>query len=406
MPKTKVIIAGAGIAGPVLALFLQAKDYDPIIYERTDHPTVHGLSLALQTNGLRVLSLLPGLLDKVEGGKIEQLIQYSTLPEDSGELSRSDGPAQVQAKYGFGMMGVNRAAFHHTLLQHASEKGIPIVFGHQLVSFGETADSVTAEFANGKKDTASFLVGCDGLHSNTRECLFGRQEPIFTGLVQTGGLSETPTELLTPRTAINMYGDGTHMISYPVNSHQTSWAITTQEAEAKESWRAADEAAQEAFRRGTYSKWPFGAGQMVETGTKIVKYGLYDRPELQSWHKGRVVLLGDAAHPTSPHLGQGANQAFEDIYHLVRLLSRHNPDAAGPSTELLGKIFREYEGLRIERTASLVKQARSQGDVRVVNGIEACKKRNDVLRTQDDMFSEGRYYQIQAYPFEIGQSEI
>ncbi|KAL1942512.1 hypothetical protein VTO73DRAFT_6114 [Trametes versicolor] len=406
MSKTKVIIAGAGIAGPVLAVFLKNKGYDPIIYERTDHPTVHGLSLALQTNGLRVLSLLPGLLDKVVGGNVQQLIQYSTLPEDLGELTRSDGPARVKAEYGFGMRGVGRVAFHHTLLEHAKENGIPIVFSHQLVSFEETADSVTVTFANGKSDTGSFLVGCDGLHSNTRECLFAKQEPTFTGLVQTGGISETPEELLTPPVAVNIYGDGAHMIAYPINTHQTSWAITTQEAEAKESWRAMDEGAQEVFRHGPFSSWPFGAGPLVAGGTNIVKYGIYDRPKLQSWHKGRVVLLGDAAHPTSPHLGQGANQAFEDIYHLVRLLLKHNPDAAVPSTELLGKVFSEYETLRIERTTALVKQARHQGEVRVVNGVEECKKRNDHLRTQDDMFSEGRYHQIMAYPFAIGHSEI
>lgn len=140
--------------------------------------------LSLQTNGMRVLSLLPGLLDKIVGGNVQQLIQYSTLPEDLGELTRSDGPARVKAEYGFGMRGVGRVAFHHTLIEHAKENGIPIVFGHQLVSFEETADSVTVTFANGKSDTGSFLVGCDGLHSNTRECLFAKQEPTFTGLVQ------------------------------------------------------------------------------------------------------------------------------------------------------------------------------------------------------------------------------
>ncbi len=112
------------------------------------------------------------------------MVQYSTLEEDLGELTRSDGPARVAAEYGFGMLGVGRVAFHHTLIKHAQENGIPIVFGHQLVSFEETADSVTVTFANGKSDTASFLIGCDGLHSNTREYLFGKQEPTFTGLVQ------------------------------------------------------------------------------------------------------------------------------------------------------------------------------------------------------------------------------
>jgi len=107
---------------------------------------------------------------------------------------------------------------------------------------------------------------------------------------------------------------------------------------------------------------------------------LYDRPELSTWHKGRVVLVGDAAHPTSPHLGQGANQAFEDIYHLVRLLVQHNPSAGVPSTSLLSKIFTEFENLRIQRTSELVKKARAQGESRVVDGVDACKERNDRLR--------------------------
>ncbi|KAI0675067.1 FAD/NAD-P-binding domain-containing protein [Trametes maxima] len=409
MSKTRVIIAGAGIAGPVLAVFLKAKGYEPIIYERTNQPTIHGLSLALQTNGLRVLSLVPGLVDKIVGGHIQQIVQYSALPEDPGELTHSDAPGRLAAEGRLGMLGVRRTAFHRTLLEHAEASGIPIFFGHQLVSFVETIDSVVVSFANGKTDSASFLVGCDGLHSNTRECLFGKQEPAFTGLVQTGGLSETPDELKTIPTAINLYGNGAHMIAYPVNDHQTSWAVTTQEPEAKETWRAMEGEAQEDFKRGPFSKWPFGGGKLVAVGTNIVKYGLYDRPELQSWHKGRVVLLGDAAHPTSPHLGQGANQAFEDIYHLVRLLGKYNPDASAPPTELLSKVFGEYESLRIERTSALVKRARKQGEVRVVNGIEESKKRNDVLRAetgQRDAFSGPAYDEIAKFPFEIGHGEV
>ncbi|KAI0645467.1 FAD/NAD-P-binding domain-containing protein [Trametes meyenii] len=426
MPGTKVIIAGAGIAGPVLAMFLKAKGYDPVIYERTEHPTIHGLSLALQTNGLRVLSLIPGLVDKIVGGRIQQIVQYSTLLEDPGELTRSDAPGRLAAEGKFGMLCVRRAVFHRTLLEHAEASGIPIVFGHQLVSFVETADRVAVSFANGKTDAASFLVGCDGLHSNTRECLFGKHEPAFTGLVQvdylfstggvglivmaqTGGLSETPDELKTLPTAINLYGNGAHMIAYPVNDHQTSWAVTTQEPEAKETWRAMEGEAQEDFKHGPFSQWSFGGGKLVAAGTNIVKYGLYDRPELQSWYKGRVVLLGDAAHPTSPHLGQGANQAFEDIYHLVRLLSKYNPDAASPPTELLSKVFSEYESLRIERTSALVKRARKQGEIRVVNGVEESKKRNNILREetgQRDAFSGPAYDEILKFPFEIGHSEV
>ncbi|KAI9066575.1 FAD/NAD-P-binding domain-containing protein [Trametes sanguinea] len=405
MAKTKVIIAGAGIAGPVLAMFLKAKGYEPVVYERSAQPTSHGLSLALQTNGMRVLSLIPGLLDKVVGGRVVELVQYSVLPEDMGELSRIDVPGQVEAATGFGMKGVRRTVFHRTLLDHAESLGIPIVFSHQLVAIQEEHDSVTVTFANGKSDTASFVVGCDGLHSNTRECLFDKQEPSFTGLVQTGGLSETPEELRAPR-IVNWYDNGAHMIAYPVNDHLTSWAITTQEVESKETWRAMDEDAQQKIRDGPFSQWPYGAGKLVKSGTNIIKYGLYDRPELESWHKGRTVLLGDAAHPTSPHLGQGANQAFEDIYHLVRLLVKYNPEAGEPSTELLSQIFTEYESARIPRTSTLVKRAREQGEIRVVNGVEECKKRNDQLRTTQGPFSAEIYREIMQNPFEVGHSEV
>ncbi|KAI0329489.1 FAD/NAD-P-binding domain-containing protein [Cubamyces sp. BRFM 1775] len=405
MSKAKVIIAGAGIAGPVLAMFLKGTGYDPIVYERTESPTNHGLSLVLQPNGLRVLALVPGLLDKVVGGRIQALVQLSALPEDQGELSRSDAPLRGEVGLGFGVKGVRRTVFHRVLLEHAESLGISIVFGHQLVSLGEAADSVTVTFANGKTDTASFVVGCDGLRSNTRECLFGKQDPTFTGLVQTGGLSETPEELREQQSVMNIYGDGAHMIAYPVNDHQTSWGLTTREPEAKESWLAMDEEAQQKFREGPYSQWPFGAGKLIAQGENIIKYGLYDRPELASWHKSRAVLLGDAAHPTSPHIGQGANQAFEDVYHLVRLLSKHNPDATEPSTELLSRIFTEFDNVRIARTSEVVKRARKQGEYRVVEGVEACKKRNDHFR-REAMMPPSQLQEMVHNPFTVGHSEV
>lgn len=107
------------------------------------------------------------------------------------------------------------------------------------------------------------------------------------------------------------------------------------------------------------------------------------------------------------HLGQGANQAFEDIYHLVRLLTKHNPSAAAPSTELLETIFSEYEQLRIARTSELVKGARKQGEVRVVSGEEKCKARNEAVKAvyADEKFME-RWLEFFTHPFRMGESEI
>ena len=114
------------------------------------------------------------------------------------------------------------------------------------------------------------------------------------------------------------------------------------------------------------------------------------------------------------HIGQGANQAFEDIYHLVRLLNKHNPTASPPSTEVLSSAFSELEQLRILRTSEFVKRARKTGELRVVSGVEECKKRNDILRTMFEPLSgpggteaaKTLYAEILEQPFADGQSEL
>jgi len=168
-----------------------------------------------------------------------------------------------------------------------------------------------------------------------------------------------------------------------------------------------DEERQQATRAGPFSKWGHGAGELVASAEKIIKYGLYDRPQLETWHKGRVGLLGDAAHPTSPHLGQGANQAFEDIYHFVRLLTQQNSSAGSPSTEVLSTIFGELEETRIVRTAELVRKARIQGDNRVLQGVPGCKARNNAIRGmfQDEKAVVEDVKDLYSQPF-MGQSEI
>jgi len=123
-----------------------------------------------------------------------------------------------------------------------------------------------------------------------------------------------------------------------------------------------------------------GAGELVKTAEKYVKYGLYERPDLEKWFKGRVVLLGDAAHPMPPHVGQGANQAFEDIYHLVKALKTHNIATDASSTATIEQAFQEYQSARIDRAKMIVQRSKFEGEkLRVVEGIEACEKRDAMV---------------------------
>ncbi|KAG1740168.1 uncharacterized protein EDB91DRAFT_1283001 [Suillus paluster] len=381
MANTRVIIVGAGIAGPVLAVFLKTRGYDPIIYERLPGPGEGGLGFTLQPNGLRVLSLIPKLLEQIPGHSPERMIHCSCLDGKEDILIDNDiSPATMRERFGFPVIGVRRPEFQRLLIDTAEEHGIEIKWGHHAIAFEQSEDAVEITFTNGAKDTASFVVGCDGLHSNTRTALFGVEKADFTGMVRVGGWSPTPPALQGNIAMVNNYGEGRHMIAYPIAEDKYSWAISTLGAEAKEDWRTQTAEQQNEIRNGPLSAWGFGAGDLVKTGQKIVKYGLYDRPELNSWFKGRVVLLGDAAHPTSPHLGQGANQAFEDIYHFMRLLRKHNPSAGQLSTELLSQVFTDYQDLRLPRTSELVKGSRRQGEIRVVEGIDACRARDEAIR--------------------------
>ncbi|OBZ66994.1 Zeaxanthin epoxidase, chloroplastic [Grifola frondosa] len=409
MSNTKVIIAGGGIAGPVLAIFLKLKGYEPVVYERADSPTGLGLSLCLQPNGLKVLALIPGLVESIVGKEIEKMKFVSVLEEDAGVLAQSDALSQVSARFGFRLRGTRRPVFHRTLLAAAERHGVRVVFGHQLVALEQDDESVRVTFANGHTDSASFVVGCDGLHSNTRVCLFGKEEATFTGLTQASGLaSGSECALIVNFSDRRDLPYGAHMIYYPINDKQISWAITLQEPEAKETWRDMDEDRQREFKKGQFSQWGFGAGELVKTADTLVKYGLYDRPELQTWHKGRVVLLGDAAHPTSPVPPRAGRQSGVRG-HLPLCAAAHaaQPDRRGA---VHGDALRGVRGARAAAHPAHVvarEEGREQGEGRVVHGVERRKVCNDAVRAA--WKDEGNMVQGYAMLFEqpfTGKSEI
>ncbi|GBE81417.1 FAD/NAD(P)-binding domain-containing protein [Sparassis crispa] len=229
--------------------------------------------MCLQPNGLRVLSLIPGFCAKIVGLQLNNLFFCSSVPEDEGLLADTDAPSMLPELVGPGMclLGVHRPTFCRTLVAEAHIHGVQIVRGHQVVGLTQSEESVEVVFANGKIDTASSVVGCDGLHSNTRISLFGEEKADFTGLTQTGGSSPTPKAYLNRPGVTNLYGNGAHMVFYQVNEKQTSWAVTLQEPEAKETWRAMDEERQREFRESRFNKWGFGGGELVSNAKTIVK---------------------------------------------------------------------------------------------------------------------------------------
>jgi salicylate hydroxylase len=140
---------------------------------------------SLQPNGLRVLSLIPGLIEQIPGQSPDRMIHCSSLDGKEDILVDDDiSPDTMRERFGFPMIGVRRTEFQRLLIDTAEKHSIEIKWGHQAIEFEQSEDAVEVTFANGTKDTASFVVGCDGLHSNTRIALFGKEKANFTGLAQ------------------------------------------------------------------------------------------------------------------------------------------------------------------------------------------------------------------------------
>ena len=125
-------------------------------------------------------------MEKLSGRPLEKLQHLSVLPDEDTALAEIDVSGLPEVS-GFPLLGVRRPLLNRTIIEVAESYGVKIVFGHQLVSLKQEANDVEVAFANGKTDHASFVIGCDGLHSNTRISLFGEESASFTGLTQVRG---------------------------------------------------------------------------------------------------------------------------------------------------------------------------------------------------------------------------
>ena len=188
---------------------------------------------------------------------------------------------------------------------------------------------------------------------------------------------------------------------FTVSEATSVWAVVLPAPDEQENWQQEVNLAQERDKLiDSLPEWSDVLLNAIKNTDRIVKFGLYDRPELppQQWFHGRCVLVGDAAHPTSPHYGQGANQSLEDCWHLSQLL----PDSDGDlSRGRLSEIFLQYAEKRQPRTAMMVKGARAQGQIRVTFGKEACQARNEHVKKMwaDKEGVRARFHQLFKEPF-------
>jgi 2-polyprenyl-6-methoxyphenol hydroxylase-like FAD-dependent oxidoreductase len=331
-----ILIAGGGIGGLTAAAALGRRGFAVHVFERADRLRAEGAGITLQINAMRVLASL-GLASPVE--KAGAVLAGGRLLDERGAL------IQTLDLGGFDVRGV---AIHRApLLDILAEGcGATVHTGRAVTGFESDETGVTAKLAGGGTMRGAVLVGCDGLRSAVRTAIHGEHAPRYAGYTAWRGVADFD---LPDKWSVELWGPGKRFGMVPIAPGRTYWFATEN---APAGGRDGDAVA-ELVRR--FAGWPDPVERLVAAtpdGT-ILRNDLYDRPPLAHWGRGRVTLLGDAAHPMTPNLGQGACQAIEDAAVLADCLDAHRDDPAAG--------LRQYEALRRDRTAWVVKQAWQMG---------------------------------------------
>ena len=346
--RPSVAIVGGGIGGLFAANALIAHGLRVSVHEQAPALGEVGAGVYLTPNAVRHLERV-GLGAAVErrGARVGPGSAY--FRHDGTPIA----PVQVTDAAGWNAcFGMHRADFVDLLAANLPA-GI-VHTGHRAVAFEQNADRARVTFASGAMAEADVVVGADGIHSELRPHVFPPSKPVFHGTISYRGLVARERLPDWPMDRWQMWaGPSKHFLVFPVR-HGTMVnyvGFVPTDEQMKESWSAPGDPA---VLRREFEGWDPRIGEVLEQVDQTFRWALYDREPLPTWTKGRLTLLGDAAHPMLPHLGQGANQSIEDGLALAMILTQ--VDSHGAPAALLA-----YERLRRERVAEVQLGARKHG---------------------------------------------
>jgi FAD-dependent urate hydroxylase len=346
----KALIIGAGIAGPVTAMALQRAGVESVVYEAYDTSAGLGAGafLTVAVNGLDALRTLDAHEPVLDAGFPTRNIEFfSGTGKRLGEV-----PIGGTLPDGTDTHTIKRADLYRVLHDQAIRRGVRIEHGRRLVDAETTpAGGVVARFADGSRAAGDLLIGADGIHSRTRRIIDPTApEPRYTGLGNIGGFTRNASVNTKPGIYVMVWGRRA-FFGYTVSPSGEIWWFANPPS-ARELTRAELAATTaEQWKRWLIDLFADDASPAVEiieaTTGELPATNQYDVPSVPTWHRGPMVIVGDAAHATSPASGQGASMAIEDAVVLAKCL-RDLPD--------IRQAFAAYERLRRERVERVVAQ--------------------------------------------------
>jgi salicylate hydroxylase len=356
MEVSRISIVGGGIGGLSAALALQHFGFRVSVFEQVRELREIGAGATITPNAMHALNVL-GVGERVakEAGPTEA---YLIRHFQTGEVLkiRANGTDYVE-RFGAEYHQVHRADLHIALAEAVLRTDPNCVFlDHRFDALTQNPEHVAATFTNGKTVASDVLIGCDGGASKVRACVFGDEVVNYTGQVAFRALlpmANVPASIMKIPFAM-FVGQHRVLLHYPLR-HRTVMnvvGVARDQRWQEEGWTIPATIDEFAELFSTFHSDALSLIRAISPGT-LFKWGLRDREPLQQYTKGRVTMLGDAAHPMSPFLGQGACLAIEDAMVLGRAFAAANT---------FEEAFGIYENTRKHRANGVQLAARQQAD--------------------------------------------
>lgn len=351
MECSEVIVIGAGIGGLAAALALQRGGVQVRVYEQAAALGEVGAGLSISPNGALGLKSLGVFAEfrKLAYAPDEQCVRHFKTGRVLATVSRG---GRLEDSYGERYYVIHRADLHQVLANAVlANDPAAIVTGHRFADLQQDGSGVSVRFDNGEWKRAEAVIGADGVRSRVRSTLFGAEQVRFTGFVAWRGLvpmDRVPPEALDPLCQV-WIGPG-HMINrYPVRGGKLLNFVAFAERSGweEEGWSIPAQVAELAVEFADWHPW---IQQIIAAVPEqdLFKWALCARSALMRWVRGRAAVLGDAAHPLLPYLGQGAVMAIEDAVVLGRAFQQ-----AADIPEALAR----YEAARVGRARFVVERS-------------------------------------------------
>jgi salicylate hydroxylase len=350
--RNHIGIIGGGIAGLTLGCALLKQGIPAIIFEKMSEETSHGAAISLSFNALCLLDRLNIYADLKNQSFIHS---EASIQGPQKEISSFQTPEVLTTR---------RQTLMSLLYSRYTNLGGEICHHHDLESFDVVKSEAT--FTNQNKYALKHLAACDGIRSSIRDAFFAaNQDPKYSGYSAWRGIGKSNLQKIH-----FALGPDSHIVSYPINKDgDVSFvAVKKEDYQFRESWKEEGSISDLLDDFSAYDSKIFPA---LEDSVTLYKWGIYIRPPLKSMIAKNITLLGDAAHPMVPFLGQGACMAIEDSYSFA-MACKHMANLANAQEA--------YDYVRSKRTKKIQQLSMMQGKVYHLKNPVLVAARNAVMR--------------------------